>query len=302
MSTELSIQLGKFNDKQKLFIWLYFPYDIDDIDKTLDILISIGKKYGINDNILFRKVIEYLNIKNYNKDKIIETLYKYNFITIDNLKNTIDMIDEICNSLINKLNTPILNKLLDLTQLYKCYGNCDHSGYPTIDEELGRPQIGWRVCYYENCFNEFITGDALREHLIKLDKYKYGFHVYHEEAVKAKQLTPEKVIEENITKCPSIVCDKSHYDFTPEELCEHLTLLGIPPFWKQGLKITQKKKLHNIFDKIYISNECIICFDENTKPSVLFQPCNHCCICVNCYQKTNKCPMCRKDILNVIPI
>ena len=92
MSTELSIQLGKFNDKQKLFIWLYFPYDIDDIDKTLDILISIGKKYGINDNILFRKVIEYLNIKNYNKDKIIETLYKYNFITIDNLKNTIDMI------------------------------------------------------------------------------------------------------------------------------------------------------------------------------------------------------------------
>jgi len=295
--------LKKLNDKEKLFIWLYFPYDIGEIDKTLDEMIKLSKRYGITDNILFRKVIEYLHIKSKSKDQIIDILYKYNFISVDNLANVIKIIDEILAAPLNVLDAQTLSKLLQVAKPYKNNAKCDHAGYPEVDEQLGRARLGWCVCYYEGCHDKFFGSQGLKEHLHKLNKYKYGFHTYHETAVSNLKLTPEKIIADNFIKCPSVVCDKGDYKFTPQELCEHFLELGIEPFWKPGMKIVKpKKKLNNIFDKIYVSDECLICLDEEVKPSMLFLPCNHCVICVNCYKPTNKCPMCRKDITNVIPI
>ncbi len=298
-------QLDFLDDKQKLFIWLYFPYDVDDIDKTLGLMLGLGRKYSISNTILFRKTIEYLNIKGYPKEEIIKKLEEHGFIYNHNIAKTHETIDEIISNPTHDLDVETLEKLINLTNLYICkgQGNCDHSGYPLVDEENGRPRMGWCVCYFEGCFKKFWNADELRVHLKDLGKYKYGFHVYHEAAVVQYKITPEKIIDEKITKCPSIVCDKANYDFTPEELCEHLTLLGIDPFWKPGMKvIPPPKKIEGIFDKIYVGDECLICMEEDVKPSVLLLPCNHCCMCVKCYKKSNKCPICRKEIVNAVPI
>jgi hypothetical protein len=301
-------QLSKLNNKQKLFLWLYLPYDIDETGKTLDTMIDLGKKYGVSDNVLFRKVIEHLNIKNYSKDQILETLYKYKFLSINDLNNlnhfekVTDTINEICDIGVNELDMQTISKLIELTDSHNHQETCSHSGYPTLDEQYGRPHMGWCKCYHANCFNMFNNADQLREHLKKLTNYKYGFHMYHEQIVSSKQLTPEKILSQKITRCPSLVCDKSNHDFTPDELCEHFMLLGIYPFWKHGMKIKYKNILHDVFEKLYINDECIICLGENAKPSILFQPCNHCCMCANCYQKINKCPICRKDVTSVLPI
>jgi len=305
MSVDLSIQLNKLTNKQKLFMWLYLPYDIDETNKTLDLMIELGKEYGISDNIIFRKVIEHLNIKNYDKGKILEILLKYKFITIDNLNKANEIINEICNNPVNELDMQMIKKLVELTNSHTFYngqGKGDHSGYPTLDEKYGRPHMEWCECYYTNCFSKFGTPEQLKEHLKQRANYKYGFHLYHEQIASSKKLTPETILSKNITRCPSIVCDKSDHDFTPAELCEHFMLLGVWPFWKPGMKIIYKNKSSDIFEKLYIGDECIICFEENVKPSILFQPCNHSCICAKCYQKVNKCPICRKDITSVIPV
>ncbi|MCJ7635867.1 MAG: hypothetical protein MUO21_00085, partial [Nitrososphaeraceae archaeon] len=75
----------------------------------------------------------------------------------------------------------------------------------------------------------------------------------------------------------------------------------VEPFWKPGTKLIPKKKPVDILDKVYTSEECLICMTEDLKPSVLLVPCNHCCMCVKCYQKTNKCPICRNTVINAIP-
>ena len=310
------LSLDILDDKQKLFVWLYFPYDVNNdvnyIDDTLNAMLPLGKKYLINGNVLFRKTIEYLNIKNYTKEEIIKKLCQYEFLKEHNIDKTNEIIDEVISNKYNDLDTETLQKLIHLTDLYICdgkgKGKCDHSGYPLNHEVHGRPRIGWCVCYFNNCFQDCFTGDALREHLKKFNKYKYGFHAYHEEAIKNYNITPEKVIAENMTKCPSVVCDKGAINFTPQELCEHLISLGIEPFWKKGMpmininKSKGKFQLNEIYEKIYVGDECIICMDEDAKPSVLLLPCNHSCMCVKCYKKTNKCPVCRSDIINAVPI
>jgi hypothetical protein len=50
--------------------------------------------------------------------------------------------------------------------------------------------------------------------------------------------------------------------------------------------------------------ECVICMCETS--SVIFLPCAHRCTCVECYSQlkknkySNKCPLCRRTILNVV--
>ena len=103
-------------------------------------------------------------------------------------------------------------------------------------------------------------------------------------------------------KCPSLICDKSKKKFTPEELCEHFKILGIPPFWKPGtvIKKESSNKLEDLTEKkVYTTDECLICMAA--KPMIVFIPCHHHIVCMNCYKDLYKCPICRTNIKQKIP-
>lgn len=54
--------------------------------------------------------------------------------------------------------------------------------------------------------------------------------------------------------------------------------------------------------KLYEVAECVICFSEPS--SIIFIPCAHMALCNTCYNSltkcSNKCPLCRKQISNII--
>jgi hypothetical protein len=54
--------------------------------------------------------------------------------------------------------------------------------------------------------------------------------------------------------------------------------------------------------KIFDAGECIICMEVDSK--VIFIPCAHRCVCVNCYESIKKikncCPICRRDIIQTV--
>lgn len=295
-------ELKTLSDKERLFIWLYFPYDVGEINKTIEDIVNLGKVYGIVDNVLLYKIIEYYHNKNLNKEQIIEKLYQHKFINVDTLHKVIEIIDKIILTPVNSLDDITLNKIIVIAKQYN--SQITHDGYPTPDKVNGRPCLQWCECYYDGCHKLYDDPAGLRKHLETLGKHTWGFHCQHEKAIHNLQLTPEKVINNNMTKCPSITCDKSNYNFTPEELCHHFKLLGLKPFWKQGDLVLQPKRFitDDSFQKIYTSEECIICNNEDIRPSILFLPCNHCVTCINCYKEFNKCPVCRQNITTILLI
>lgn len=295
--------LKTLSDKEKLFLWLYFPYDIADVDKTLGDMIALSVTYNINnDTILLRKIIEYLYIKNHNKEQIIEKLYQYKLINVDVLHKVIDTIDTVISTPLNSLDNVELSKIIGFADKYNVQIN--HEGYPKPDPNKGRPFLDWCECYFDGCHKHYDTPEQLKTHLTQLGKHIWGFHFFHERAIGNMWLTPEKVLANNMTKCPSLVCDKSNHIFTPQELCQHFQVLGLAPFYQLGDIIHTSKKFteDKSFNKVYMSQECIICTDDDVRPSVLFLPCNHCVVCINCYKPMNKCPICRRDIATSLPI
>lgn len=54
---------------------------------------------------------------------------------------------------------------------------------------------------------------------------------------------------------------------------------------------------------IYETEECVICLDDNAKPSKALAPCGHKCCCNECIEKirvaNQPCPLCRQVILDV---
>lgn len=218
------------------------------------------------------------------------------------------MIDTV-NQNPKPLNNTIITKICNLANSYKYIEptNQDakkiHENQPLPHPELGRPRLEYLTCLHEDCNRTFNSQDGLINHLSQCNAYTYGFHKWHEYSVYYTNLTPEKVMEKQITKCPSMTCRESKFN-TPEELCKHLQYLGIEPFWQKGMKLTYKKdKVENIkIGTLYIGDECIICGEDDLKPSVVFQPCNHAVLCVGCYQTMNKCPICRTAVVNAVPI
>ena len=78
------------------------------------------------------------------------------------------------------------------------------------------------------------------------------------------------------------------------------------PFYRVNKK--NIKILENYLDpdfnidniKVYTVDECVVCYCE--KPNVILLPCGHQCTCLECFEliskDKNKCPLCRKSILN----
>lgn len=300
----------KSDDKQFLFLWLYDPFIIpsQSLNETINKIKELGKTYKIDQTIMVMKIIKYLHMNQFDKQKIIDFLYGNNLLTVNFLDKISIMIDGI-NHHPKPINDNIMAKINDFAKKYNyiSYNDVDvkdiHKHYPLPHPEYGRPKLDWLGCYHEGCGFECTNPDQLIAHLEKYNAYRYGFHKWHEDSVYYTNLTPEKVLATKLIKCPSMTCYNNIFK-TPEELCEHLKYLGIEPFWKKGMKLTYKKNNQEPFviDNLYINDECIICNEENLKPSVIFFPCKHASICVGCYQPMNKCPICRSEIKNIIPI
>jgi hypothetical protein len=303
-------KINFINEKHKLFCWLYSPFNIiseSNPDQTITYILKLGKKYKIEHTIIIYKIVDYLFSKKSDNHQIINYLYKFNLISDDyeNINKMHTIIDSIkSHHSPRKISDDIIKKLYSLSQThsYSPENKTIHQGYPLPHPIYGRPRLDWCECFYEECHKKTNDANELKQHLEKFNLHTYGLHLYHERACISLHLTPEKIMDKGIKHCPSIVCDKAKHTFTPEELCEHFKILGISPFWTPGTIITNKTTEKCNLTKLYVGDECVICNEDNIKPSIIFEPCHHATLCIECYSSINKCPICRSEIRNSIPI
>lgn len=282
--------------KDRLFFWLYTTYTYDDVDNTIVDVIQLCEKYNIPTGVVLYKIIEYLTKTKISRNDTTSLLTKHNIINNEHLPLVNKYLDEF-NTIENndnnnkKLSKGILNTIRGLSSIFNYQKESCHKGYPLPDKYLGRPRIDWRECYYHNCHQKFNTDLELIKHLESHNAYKYRFHQYHYDVVNGwRKLTPQKILKEKITWCPSYMCDK--WEFTPEGLCDHFAQLGIEPFWQYGMEIKPDPNLESTnINIVYKTDNCVICLDNN--PCILFLPCYHCNICENCFLQIDKCPYCR---------
>jgi len=150
---------------------------------------------------------------------------------------------------------------------------------------------------------------GLKDHLESYKKLTHHFHDYHRSVVQCKELTSKIILEKKMTRCPSYICDKAYKLSTPEELCHHLAILGVYPFWKPGMKLDKDEasnsssdvifKTHDLNNLMIKETKCSICLDKCS--DVIFYPCKHNVVCLECGCKINKCPYCRSNIETKIP-
>ncbi|AYV75899.1 MAG: RING finger domain protein [Terrestrivirus sp.] len=304
--------ISKLSDKQILGLWL-LDYDISYDIIQIHNLFHIHK---IPITLFFWKFIYRQKLINRTIDEIYTDLVAMELINFDNFDRDSAMllsIIEIVNtkSCLKNMNTITQDLVIFIEKLFKVeldLEKCVHVGQPIPDPNIGRPYIDWKICKYPYCGKNFPSGTDLVRHLEKMGCYIDRFHWYHEGIVKAKNLTPQKVIDEKINACPSVICGNSDIS-TPEDVIEHLTELGIEPFFQQGMiiktqnpfidKYTKNKGIQkfNVFD----SEECAVCLDE--KPALINIPCNHKLYCISCYKtgKFIKCSYCGKNITSLVP-
>jgi hypothetical protein len=162
-----------------------------------------------------------------------------------------------------------------------------HSYYPNVDPVKGRARLTDNICYYSKCSKKFNSANELKKHL---EVCKNGFirnlHKSHE----VLNLTIEDIINENMTQCPSFICDQSNRTFTPDELIEHFRSLGIKPFWYQGCKMPEHTHTE-IYDEMILDipfngiekqTKCLRCKKNNA--NIINLPCCHVILCDKCYE------------------
>jgi hypothetical protein len=300
------------------FHWLYEPNiyenfiinDIINIAKNLeipDILILIKYvKYIMNSNPNLTKddivnhIIQFKICEDYNIEEIEKVISYAFWIPNHNCDNILELKQKI-NSFVNK-NFKVPNNNNNKVK---------HSGYPLPNPIYGRPKLDMLKCHHKNCNQSFIYIQNLKEHLIENGVYTHGLHAAHDFYIGNSYLTPEKVIEKNMTRCPAFICNKSHIIMTPQELCEHFAQLGIKPFWKPGINFdnnddddddnNKNKELKlNTDGKIYYDDTtCLICYNQEI--STIFLPCLHYYTCIDCANQIgDKCPICKTNIDNKI--
>lgn len=303
--------------KEVLFRWIYMPFEIkfddsqennDKLIQTVEYIKSLSNFYSIPGHVIFFKVVEFFVRQKMTQDQIENSLFKLKMITFKELKDIVEIVRNIKDNFKDKPKKDITDQL-SLINKWKPTGI--HQGYPIPDPIKGRPRLEWKYCAHYGCGQKFDgTSDpypafdysGLKQHLKEVGNYRDWFHHNHERMIDKLNLTPEKVLAEKITKCPSHLCDIKEFS-SPQELCHHFMILGIPPFWKQGMIIEpqfKSGKLENVTQQIYIEKECIICCEPGTTPGILFLPCNHCVICIDCFSTINKCPMCQSVIMNYL--
>lgn len=291
----------KLSDVERLYVWLYNGYNI----LSWNEIIKLTAMYRVPTNIVLSKFIIQLLNDGLDVESIVFKLLEHKILldyNVEQLKEIITIFTEYKG--IKPLTPPILNKITLLANMVQPIGNAGHCDeHPSVDPVKGRPYLDWKECYYEDCHLHFESANDLIKHLKKLGKYQPSYHCAHEEAVSYRNLTPEHVLGEKMTRCPSIICNRAGHTFTPVELCNHFQQLGIPPFWSPGMAIKKCNSNATLdiqcYKQIYIDRDCNVCFEELT--STIFLPCYHNIVCLNCAAKLAKCPKCRAPIQRIIP-
>lgn len=199
----------------------------------------------------------------------------------------------------------------------------DHESLPLPHPTLGRPTFDMKKCLCRGCNYTTFYNASLANHLhMNMPNFKDYYHCFHEELIQMNYITPDKIMLQNITKCPSLNC-KIAYSI-PEELIYHFEELGIIPFWYTGwkpkdfednannIKLNEIKVQDNINLKeiISINDEinddllCVCCL-SNFKNAICI-PCGHQVLCFNCYGEQIKkgkkeCVICRTKCDHIIP-
>ena len=272
------------------------------------------KKYNME--LKLNKFFEFILWKNINQDEMIKIFCKKLNLDLvgENLEESklsiekyLKIIEErkitfkqyIHDEVYRKVNKIISTGIIKLNN-----DDVLHTGQPLPDPVMGRPQLNWGYCQYDGCKKSFTNFSGLVSHLIQCNAYTQGYHKSHEQGVNYNNLTEEKVMSSNITKCPSWMCEIKNFG-SPQELIQHLQILGIKPFWKQGMIFcieSSKRKILEIEpDKKYINNTCVLCLDNPGE--IIINKCGHQVYCIDCVVKANKinCPICRGKVDMFMP-
>mmetsp|Transcript_33599 Transcript_33599/g.42891 ORF Transcript_33599/g.42891 Transcript_33599/m.42891 type:complete len:330 (-) Transcript_33599:86-1075(-) len=112
----------------------------------------------------------------------------------------------------------------------------------------------------------------------------------------AKPELPKKIfqIEEMLDVLPAILI-KGFAMYTEEKLHEIEIRLDRSIADVKKAKVSMERKKKKYEDD---NNACIICMDA--PKSTLLMPCRHICVCDECSDSVNQCPMCRDDIVTRI--
>jgi hypothetical protein len=294
-------------------------YDIIHEFGTIDNLLNIIgiTQTALPKDLLMVKFFEYALFKNKTVDEIYDLFNTTgDYSTLDHDKEIIGTMLAIVGSRnsqfipfnMNNAKKKIAPFLISLKN--KDTNDVPHTGQPYPDPIKGRPHLQWCYCQYSKCKKEFNNPIKLVEHLTKCNAYSQGYHYYHEVAVHKTQLTPEKVIAQNLTKCPSYACD--HKEFSScAQLNDHLARLGIEPFWTQGMTFDDeidfdKNNMLTTVPKMFVNEFCVVCLVEPC--SVLINNCRHHVYCLTCHSNkniinkmSNICPACRTKVDQFIP-
>jgi hypothetical protein len=296
--------------KKELILW-YLNYD--DINITDKEIYDYSKLYNIPYQIFLKKLLErFVTMHNYDINIILDIMQNKMNLELSKeaeqyLRDLLPLIKSININNRKECDISKLNKII--SYFYKLDIITDkkptHEGQPLPHVQQGRPYIDWLRCYHENCYERFDKENDLIKHLKKFKVYTPNYHNFHEAEINVLKLTEEKVIQENITKCPAAICKDNNFN-TPQQLIEHFQRLGLEPFWKKGM-IIKNKKDYNFDPKVKIFNvdECVICCEA--KPNLIFDNCLHCCFCIECYEadlqynSIKKCPICRESYNKIYP-
>jgi hypothetical protein len=202
------------------------------------------------------------------------------------------LIDQVSHAPVQTIQKPERFELIQ--NLARRWKHNSHYGYPMPDER-GRPKLSWLVCAHPACGNECSHPSELTNHLINNKAYTRGFHLAHELAIKERALTKDKVIKDNLTQCPSLICDVGCFT-TPHDLIDHLTRLGMDGFWQNTLVLDPVRD-PAIDMNCVIQQSCIAC---NADSQIVCIPCGHCAVCADCFKPFDECLVCGLKVNNLM--
>jgi hypothetical protein len=313
----------KLMDNTKHLLLFLYNYDVMHFFGSYQNLLYSIAKSGIPTDLLVMKFFEYSFANNKSVDDIYSIL-KGSSCDFSDIGDDKKIIQKILGIVGNKeikflqydfLACEEILKLFPVQKIHSCGSESQeppHYGYPVPDPDLGRPKLEWCVCRHGKCFKQFNSAMALVKHLTECGAFTKGYHYFHENSEILKTLNPEKIIEQNITKCPAQMCHRNSFD-SPQDLIKHLKFLGIEPFWTKGTDLTDEltksedlSKLLQKSPKLFSNATCVLCLGD--PPCIIAGECRHHIFCLECYKEQHNkkmlpqiCPMCRNKVDTYYP-
>lgn len=246
------------------------------------------------------KIVKILS-KTCNKEDIISIIKSFDLIgNLVNDEQLVLIIDEYSSNILPDDVTDIKYFNIENFKKSKLSANVnDNLIYPKpvfkADGSFSRtPNLYEYRCLHEDCGECFIEIIDLVRHLQQKSRYTQGWHLAH---IKRYSYALDRILEMNITRCE--IC--KFVGTSVLDMIDHLCVVGIEGFCTNieeynaaKQRIANKGVDIESSQKIFTSNECVICWDK--KPETLLFPCRHNIFCMKCIMGKNVCPMCQQKI------